>query len=421
MRVLWTVNVIPAPLAKALELPAEVLGGWIEAMAAELSREENIELAIACKTDSEDSFRFVLAGITYYSLNYSRQNTKKNLKTRCDTIISEFKPDLIHIEGTEFKHAGAMLEAGEETGVPTVVSLQGILNGQYDYQCGHLPIDDMMWQWKNAIPAWLLHLRKTRWYRQRMGPERDLFIRAKNFIGRTEWDHAHTFFFNPEACYYACSRNLREPFYHIHWDIDTMERHSVYIGNGYYALKGLHFAVQAAALLCREYPDIKLYVAGTPPYSERDRRSFIKRGYGTYLRRLIMDLDMQDHVIFTGSLQAQEVAERLSRVNAYVLCSVAENSPNTLGEAMMVGTPCIASYVGGVPDMATDGEEVLIYRDDDPVMLAWKIKELFENDQLAISLSEKAKKRARLTHDRERNAAQLVRIYHSILERERKP
>lgn len=421
MRILWTVNVIPAALAEALELPAEVLGGWIEAMAAELSREESIELAIACKTDSEKSFRIVLDGITYYSLNYSRQNTKKNLKMRCETIISEFKPDLIHIEGTEFKHAGAMLEAGEETGVPTVVSLQGILNGQYDYQCGHLPIDDMMWQWKNAIAAWLLHLRKTRWYRQRMGPERELFIRAKNFIGRTEWDHAHTYFFNPKARYYACSRNLREPFYHIHWDIDRMERHSVYIGNGYYALKGLHFAVQAAALLCREYPDIKLYVAGTPPYSEHDRRSFIKRGYGTYLRRLIMDLDMQDHVIFTGSLQAQEVAERLSRVNAYLLCSVAENSPNTLGEAMMVGTPCIASYVGGVLDMATDGEEALIYRDDDPVMLAWKIKELFENNQLAVSLSEKAKKRARLTHDREQNAAQLVRIYHSILERERKP
>lgn len=418
MRVLWTVNVIPAPLAKVLDLPAEVLGGWIEAMAAEFSADNNIELAIACKTDLRESFQTVLGRVCYFSLNYSPKTDAKALKKRCETIISEFHPDLIHIEGTEFAHAGSMLEAGKNAGIPAVVSLQGILNGQYDYQCGHLPIDDMMWQRKNAVSAWLLHLRKTRWYRFRMKPEKDILLKAKYFIGRTEWDHAHTFFLNPDAKYYPCSRNLRDPFYHVNWNINTMERHSVYIGNGYYALKGLHFAVQATAMLRREYPDIKIYVAGVPPYSEHDKRSFVKRGYGMYLKRLIQDLDMQDHVLFTGALQAREVAERLSHVNAYVLCSIAENSPNTLGEAMMVGTPCIASYVGGVPDMVTDGEEALIYRDDDPVMLAWKLKELFENDRLAVSLSEKAKKRARITHDREKNAQELMSIYHAILERE---
>lgn len=416
MRVLWTVNLIPAPLAKALELPAEVLGGWIEAMAAQLSRDDNIELAIACKTDSEETFRIVLDGISYYSLNYSTKANAKSLKARCETIVSDYKPDLIHIEGTEFQHAGAMLEVGEEAGVPAVVSLQGILNGQYDYQCGHLPIDDMMWQRKNVISAWLLHLRKTRWYRPRMTPERDILIRAKYFIGRTEWDHAHTFFLNQEARYFSCSRNLREPFYHTDWNIDQIERHSIYIGNGYYALKGLHFAVRAAALLCREYPDLKIYVAGVPPYYENDKRSFAKRGYGMYLKRLIEELGVQDHIIFTGALRAEEVAERLSRVNAYVLCSVAENSPNTLGEAMMVGTPCIASYVGGVSDMVTDGEEALIYRDDDPAMLAWRIKELFVDDQLAVSLSQKARKRARITHDRRENATKLIGIYQAILE-----
>ncbi len=421
MRVLWTVNLIPAPLAKALELPAEVLGGWVEAMAAELGRDEHFELAIACKTDSEETFRIVLDGIAYYSLNYSSKTNTKDLKARCETIVSDFKPDLIHIEGTEFRHAGAMLEVGEETGVPAVVSLQGILNGQYDYQCGHLQIDDLMWQRKNMISAWLLHLRKTRWYRPRMGPERDIFIRAKYFIGRTEWDHAHTYFLNQNAQYFSCSRNLREPFYHVDWNIDTIERHSIYIGNGYYALKGLHFAVQAAALLCREYPDLKIYVAGVPPYYENDKRSFAKRGYGMYLKRLIEELGVQDHIIFTGALRAEEVAERLSRVNAYVLCSVAENSPNTLGEAMMVGTPCIASYVGGVPDMVTDGEEALIYRDDDPDMLAWCIKRVFDDAGLALSLSEKARLRARETHDPGKNADDLVSAYRAILLQEKTP
>ena len=421
MRVLWTVNLIPAPLARALDRPAEVLGGWVEAMAEELSADEGVELAIACKTEAKEPFQVSLGRVRYYSLDYAPGADAAALQQRCTALIADFRPDLIHIEGTEFPHAGAMLAAAEEAGLPAVVSLQGILNGQYAYQCGHLPVDDMMWQRRNVLSAWLLHLRKTRWYRPRMGPEKAIFSKARHFIGRTEWDHAHTFFLNPDADYHACSRNLREPFYRLHWSLEAMERHTVYIGNGYYALKGLHFAVQAAALLRREYPDIKLYVAGTPPYSAHDRRAFIKRGYGAYMRRLVRDLDLQEHVIFTGALQAQEVAERLSRVNAYVLCSVAENSPNTLGEAMMVGTPCVASWVGGVPDMVTDGEEALLYRDDDPVMLAWRIRQIFENDELAAALSEKAKRRARLTHDRKQNAAQLAHIYHSILEQERKP
>lgn len=415
MRVLWTVNLIPAAPAESLGLRAEVLGGWVEAMAAELRKDDGVALAIACKTEREEPFQIDIGGICYYSLNYTPGADKGGPRKRCEEIIRDFEPDLIHIEGTEFPHAGVMMEAGEKAGIPAAVSLQGILNGQYDHQCGHLPIDDMMWRPKTAVSAWLLHLRKTRWYRPRMKPERELLSKARYFLGRTTWDRAHAYFLNPQARYFHCDRNLREPFYHTQWAPETMERHSIYVGSGYYALKGLHFAVRAVALLCREYPDIRLYVAGEPPYSEKDRRPLVKRGYGLYLKGLIRELGVEKRIVFTGPLQADEVAERLARVNAYVLCSVGENSPNTLGEAMMVGTPCVASYVGGAPDMVADGEEALVYRDDDPVMLAWCVKRIFDSDELAESLSKNARARASKTHDPQKNAAALYRAYQDIL------
>ena len=109
------------------------------------------------------------------------------------------------------------------------------------------------------------------------------------------------------------------------------------------------------------------------------------------------------------------MAEKLSTVHAYVLSSAAENSPNTLGEAMMVGTPSVAAYVGGVPDMAVDGEEALHYRNDDPALLAWKIKSIFDDDALALKLSEQGQKKARKTHDAAANAKQLVQVYQEIL------
>lgn len=417
MRVLWTVNLLPKAAALQLNIPSNVLGGWVESMAAQLKPYLDIELTVACKIEKKYQFNDVVDGVRYISLGYDGKTTLAELEERCHQIIDAVKPDLIQIEGTEFLHAKAMLNVGNAKGIPTVVSLQGILNGQYHYQCGQLPIDDMMFSrsMKNIFTAWILHLRKTRWFIPRMKTERETIAKAKYLIGRTTWDRAHAYALNPNAKYYSCNRILREPFYQYHWEINQIERHSIYVGNGYYALKGVQYVIEALPQLIREYPDIKVYVAGVKPFVENDKRPFYKKGYGLYLEKRIKDLGVGDHVVFTGPLQAEEVAEKLSKVHAYVLCSAIENSPNTLGEAMCIGTPCVASYVGGVPDMATDGENALFYRNDDPALLAWNLKRIFDDDELALKLSANGRKRARITHDPASNAEALYNIYKAIL------
>lgn len=417
MKILWTVNLIPTELANELGIQTVVLGGWVESMAARLRRKPDIQLAIACKTDLPLSFDKTLDNIRYFSLSYTPRTPSRELEKRCEEIVNAFSPDLIQIEGTEFPHARAMLLAGKKKNIPTVASMQGILNGQYQYQCGQLPIDDMMFSKSltNIFSAWILHLRKTRWYAPRMKPEKEIIRQADYILGRTTWDRAHTYEINPSAKYYSCNRNLREPFYQAAWDMRKVERHTIYVGNGYYALKGLHYVVQALPELIRECPDVKVYVAGAEPFRANDRRAFFKKGYGAYLQKLIHDLGVGGHIAFTGPLKAVQVAEKLTRVHAYVLCSAVENSPNTLGEAMLVGTPCVAAYVGGVPDMATDGQEALFYRNDDPALLAWQIKRIFDDDSLALTLSENAKKRAAVTHDPEKNAEKLFQVYCEII------
>lgn len=386
-------------------------------MAVQLKTYPDIELTVACKIEKKYQFNDVVDGVRYTSLGYDGKTTLAELEKQCSQIIDSVKPDLIQVEGTEFLHAKAMLNAGNAKGIPTVVSLQGILNGQYQYQCGQLQIDDMMLSRsiKNIFTAWILHLRKTRWFKPRMKTERETIAKAKYLIGRTTWDKAHAYALNPNAKYYSCNRILREPFYQRDWQLDKIERHSIYVGNGYYALKGVQYVIEALPQLIREYPDIKVYVAGVKPFVENDKRPFYKKGYGLYLEKRIKDLGVGDHVVFTGPLQAEEVAEKLSKVHAYVLCSAIENSPNTLGEAMCIGTPCVASYVGGVPDMATDGENALFYRNDDPALLAWNLKRIFDDDELALKLSANGRKQARITHDPERNAGTLHDIYQAIL------
>lgn len=417
MKVLWTVNLIPAAVSVKLGKTSEVLGGWVESMAAKLSENNDIELGIVCKCEENLNFCEVIDGITYFSLYYTSSTSLSELESKCNEIVTKFNPDIVNIEGTEFLHARAMQLSAKNHNIPAVVSLQGILNGQYAYQCGQLPVDDMMFSKSltNIFSAWIMHLRKTRWYKPRMKPEKEIIENADYILGRTTWDRAHSYAINPNAKYYPCSRILRAPFYEEKWSLEKTERHSIYVGNGYNALKGAHFVVMALPYLIREYPDVKVYIAGYKPYQENDKRSILKKGYAAYLKKLIYDLGVQDHIEFTGPLKAPQVAQMLSKVNAYVLCSTIENSPNTLGEAMMVGTPCVSAYVGGVSDMAEDGKEALFYRNDDPKILAWNLKRIFDSDELALSLSEAGKKKARITHDPERNAQLLIDAYTDIL------
>ena len=417
MKVLWTVNLIPAAVSVKLGKTSEVLGGWVESMAAKLSENNDIELGIVCKCEENLNFCEVIDGITYFSLYYTSSTSLSELESKCNEIVTKFNPDIVNIEGTEFLHARAMQLSAKNHNIPAVVSLQGILNGQYAYQCGQLPVDDMMFSKSltNIFSAWIMHLRKTRWYKPRMKPEKEIIENADYILGRTTWDRAHSYAINPNAKYYPCSRILRAPFYEEKWSLEKTERHSIYVGNGYNALKGAHFVVMALPYLIREYPDVKVYIAGYKPFQENDKRSVLKKGYAAYLKKLIYDLGVQDHIEFTGPLKAPQVAQMLSKVNAYVLCSTIENSPNTLGEAMMVGTPCVSAYVGGVSDMAEDGKEALFYRNDDPKLLAWNLKRIFDSDELALSLSEAGKKKARITHDPERNAQLLIDAYTDVL------
>jgi len=74
---------------------------------------------------------------------------------------------------------------------------------------------------------------------------------------------------------------------------------------------------------------------------------------------------------------------------------------------MTVGTPCIASYVGGVPEYAVNEENCLLYRYEDYEVLAQNICRLFEDGQLRTRLSAAAaagmeRKQAKTDYERMR-------------------
>ncbi|HEV3404655.1 MAG TPA: glycosyltransferase family 4 protein [Gaiellaceae bacterium] len=87
-----------------------------------------------------------------------------------------------------------------------------------------------------------------------------------------------------------------------------------------------------------------------------------------------------------GALPRGQVLELLRAADLAVLSSRWENFPHALVEALAVGTPVVATAVGGVPEIVRDGENGLLVPPRDPEALAGAIRRgLAERERLAVA------------------------------------
>lgn len=224
---------------------------------------------------------------------------------------------------------------------------------------------------------------------------------------------------NPNCKYHHCNESLRDEFYAGDWKLDTVERHSLFASQCSYPVKGFHYALQALSMLKADYPDVVLYTTGETVFRDSLKRNLGRNSYQLYIARLIDELGLRDNVRFLGPLDAHAMRDRYLRTHVFISPSTIENSPNSVGEAMLLGCPVVSSNVGGVADLLEHGEEGFLYQTSAPYMLAWYVRKLFEDDDLAIGFSRAARKRAARPHDRGTNLLSLLRIYDSIAIKER--
>jgi glycosyltransferase involved in cell wall biosynthesis len=131
------------------------------------------------------------------------------------------------------------------------------------------------------------------------------------------------------------------------------------------------------------------------------------------LKRMVMELNIQDNVEFLGL--RTDIIDLLQQSWGYVLPSRGEGMPNALLEAMACGLPCIATRVSGSEDILVDGVNGLLVESEQPVELAHALRRLVEDADLAQRLAEEG--RARVVHNYQltRIVEQLLYLYRSLL------
>lgn len=418
MKILWLTN-IALPEASILmnEAPSP-FGGWLINTSKALSIQENIELSIAFPRVNFKKVK-ILHGekIDYYVFPNIEMKDNELIYNNIDltSILIKVQPDLVHIFGTEFAHSLAMVNVCRKLGVETVINIQGLVSIIAKHYTANLPLNiQKKFSFRDFIKQNNI-LQQKKEFERRGLIEIEAIQKTNHIIGRTTWDKACTSQINPNAIYHFCNETLREEFYKNKWSLENCERHSIFMSQAAYPIKGLHYMLEALPLIIRKYPETKLYIAGPNITASSSLKERLKKtSYSKYIAMLIKKYHLTNHVFFTGLLDEKKMYESFLKANVFVSPSSIENESNSLSEAKILGVPCVTSFVGGVIDRIDNRNDGFFYQADAPYMLAYYVCEIFGNKDLAYELSANARKHALQIHDKEKNLNTLLKIYGEI-------
>jgi len=331
--------------------------------------------------------------------------------------IEQFAPDIIHVHGTE-KNFGQLQHYYPK--IPVVVSIQGVLTGYIPYATAQLTRKDVLpyWTLKNIFKRGGLMQPYRTLVHGSKAFEEDILQSCRYFFCRTDWDRMWVRKYNHNAQIYQGEELLRPAFYAKagQWKKENAVKHSIFMPSGFNPIKGLHHAIKALNKIKATCPDVTLRVPGIP-LNIYNRRGLVYRICGEeylgYIKHLIDALQLKEHVILLPPLSAEEMAAEMLRANVFLSPTSIDNSPNAVGEAMMLGLPIVSTPVGGVPSFVHHEENGLLA---EPDALASAIIRIFDNPTLAKSLGTKAYHTALRRHDREQTAEQYMSAYQDIVQ-----
>lgn len=409
MKILWIMDDVMPDYCEEFGIRKFDKQGWIVGLLNYIEKCSKHDIAFCFPL--RDSFRIHNGnknGHRYYGFQmimdgvYSTEQEDNLLE-----IVKDYKPDIVHIWGTEFVHSLAMHRACNRYGIAdkVIINIQGLVYTCSKHYCEGLPQDYLLKieEDKTTILSGKIN------FQERGVFEKELLAQARYVIGRTDWDKACVTQINPKIQYFHIGEIMRDAFYENigSWDVNKCMRHNIFISQGSYPVKGLHYFLEALPIILAQYPDTTVTVSGNSPLES-------KNYYGNYILHLLESKGLKDKVLFLGKQSVDEMLRLFKNANVFVSASVIENSPNSVNEAMMIGTPVVSSYVGGVMDVITHGESGYLYQTSAPYMLAFYVMKLFENDEICMKFSAQGVEAIKQVVDKKINGEGTLKVYNSI-------
>lgn len=162
--------------------------------------------------------------------------------------------------------------------------------------------------------------------------------------------------------------------------------------------KGVYELLEAVKELEPVFPNLQLYLGGVW------EDAFLKEK---------AEAD-PEHVHDLGWIGAKQKEQYLKQCNILVLPTYFEGLPMSLLEGMAYGCACVASEVGGIPEVITDKENGLLIPAKEVGALKEAIQKLLEDPALQKSLGENARRTVEKDYDIRQSVDNLLQIYAAL-------
>lgn len=392
-------------------------GGWIAPLETALTKQfPNLELGITF-THPTDYKCLEKGNISYFPILKKKYNNVTKLFKRIlgieqreeERIVKQmaivaknYKPDIIHIWGCENFYARII----NYVDCPCVIHIQGLVSSIINVYCPPMVSIDDIAKSDGFINRRILfrgNLQRYRNFQQKVKSEKDIAKKCKYWIGRTEWDMQSVMSLNPKVMYCHCDELLREDFYSGKWKYHYDGKLTIQSNISANWYKGLDLILKTAKVLVDNNIKFQWNICGITANSEMVK--MFENTIGIKSREV--------NVNYLGSHPAAYIKERLLSCDAYVHPSHIENSSNAIGEAMLLGVPVIAEFVGGNPTMLKNNSGIIV-QPYDPYCLAYQITSITDKKK-AEEISNNARLLARSRHNKENVVNDLVCAYKKIL------
>jgi glycosyltransferase involved in cell wall biosynthesis len=401
LKILWFCNT--PSLAEAVLNNKPTSGGWIKTLDKYLQNKVSLHVAFHHHDELEPFFHgktWYYPVFTPYSLVQKLQNrfwrirvVDEQYKNKYLQIIETVQPDLIHIHGTE--NSFGCIHA--QTNIPVLLSVQGIVNSLVD-----------------KIEQAPREMQKLHAYKKekdrfvRMARLEEKYLKEVRFIhSKSDWSSRVMQVLSPEAKCWRVDNVMRDSFYSLEWNPKMLEQKQLVISTTLSdgVLKGLDVIGRTAAILALTDLDFEWNIVGIGPDSEIFR--FTQQQFGKCWP--------ENRIFPRGRMKEEQLAELLLRSSLYVTCSRMENSPNNLNEALILGLPTIASFVGGTSTFIKDGFTGLLVQEGDSYGFAGAIRYLHSHKDEALTLGNNARIEALKRHNKDKVCNDMLKVYQDIL------
>lgn len=392
MRVLWITN---GPFGLLCELAGQSMpagGSWLDAAFEALENEKNLELTVITVLPIKEIIKKKLGNHSFYILpgGFASQydHSLSENKKIWEKIREECRPDLVQIWGTEYAHGYLALQVMK--GIPSVIYMQGVMSQIARHYLANMSEKELAESisLRDILKFDWIRRRQQKFYR-RSSIENEMIRIAGNVIVENEWCESHCKAIAPDCIAYKSKLTIKKDFYKQEWKAEMIRPYTIMCNaTGGYPIKGFHMLLKAMELVIRKYSDSKLLIPGEK--SPLDKSFFEKlriNGYTKYIISTIKKLHLENNIVFLGELTSEQMAEQMASSNVFVMPSSIENHSSTLIEAMIVGTPCISSYVGGIPEYLQHNVNGLLYRFEEYEILASHIIKIFDNPAFASGIA----------------------------------